>query len=167
MESPPCVLYGSAADSTGSLLSGVVTLNVKDPYADVSIPTYDSIKPSKSAPQKSPRPGRRKSAIGSTLSTTFSQLAVAQSQATASSQKTTPSPSPSNTKIMNGYTKISVTSVSLTFVQKIHFHKPFTPDTSSIQSCTNCRTKLTDMKSWPIQKAPQDKPCLLYTSRCV
>ncbi|CCC71709.1 hypothetical protein NCAS_0I00410 [Naumovozyma castellii] len=163
VESPPCVLYGSAADSTGSLLSGVVTLNVKDPYADVSIPTYDSIKPSKSAPQKSPRPGRRKSAIGSTLSTTFSQLAVAQSQATASSQKTTPSPSPSNTKIMNGYTKISVTSVSLTFVQKIHFHKPFTPDTSSIQSCTNCRTKLTDMKSWPIQKAPQDKPVGAHT----
>lgn len=36
VESPPCVMYGSMTESTGALLSGVLNLNIKDPYSNLN-----------------------------------------------------------------------------------------------------------------------------------
>ncbi|CCD23014.1 Ldb19p NDAI_0A08610 [Naumovozyma dairenensis CBS 421] len=187
IESPPCVLYGPATDSTGALLSGVLNLTIKDPYSNIAVPSYDSIRSTKSQNNvnTSPTKLRRKSTLGSTLSTTFSHLSLstptltpssstANSNVNASNVPTTAtsailstaasSSSIPNTKtIINGYTKISVTSVTLTLIQKIHYHKPFVPDSQQINTCMNCRTKITDMKNWNIQKTAQSKSVGTHT----
>ena len=43
IESPPCVLYGNATDSTGAILGGVLNVKVKDPYSHLSL-IDDSVK---------------------------------------------------------------------------------------------------------------------------
>lgn len=140
IESPPCVLYGSASESSGALLSGLLTLSIKDPYD--SEPNSGSITPVSS------RDGKRKSGLGS-LSSTLSHLSL-------SSAQLSPVPSGTNLKIMSGYTKVTITSVTLTFVQKVQYHKPFLPDGHSFHSCMNCKSKTTDMKTWRIQDGAQD-----------
>ncbi|CDF90581.1 related to Protein LDB19 [Zygosaccharomyces bailii ISA1307] len=144
IESPPCVLYGSATESSGALLSGLVTLKIKNPYCSTHMG-------SSVTPVTSTDKSKRKSTLGTTLSSTFSNLSVTNSQPTSLS----PSPS-SNLQIMAGYTKVTITSVTLTLVQKVHFHKPFVPDLHSAQSCMNCQSKTTDMKNWVIQKTSKD-----------
>lgn len=140
IESPPCVLYGSATESSGALLSGLLSLSVKDPYE--SEPNSAPISPVSS------REGKRKSGLGS-LSSTLSHLSL-------SSAQVSPVQSTTNLKIMTGYTKVTITSVTLTFVQKVHYHKPFLPDGHSFHSCMNCKSKTTDMKTWRIQDTAQD-----------
>lgn len=141
IESPPCVLYGAATESSGALLSGLLTLNIKDPYATESIAS--SITPVNSSD------GKGRNTLSSTLSTTLSHLSL-------SSPTLSPVQSSTNMKIMSGYTKVAVKSVTLTLVQKFHFHKPFLPDLHSAQTCMNCKSKTTDMKRWEIQKTVTD-----------
>lgn len=141
IESPPCVLYGSATDSTGCLLSGLLSLTIKDPYGvDQSSPTITPVISKES---------KRKSTLQSTLSTTFSHLSL-------NTPPISPAQSSTNLKIMSGYTKVNVTSVTLTIVQKVKYHKPFLPDLHSVQTCMNCKCKTKDMKSWAIQKSASD-----------
>lgn len=140
IESPPCVLYGSATESSGALLSGLLTLSVKDPYESET--NSGSITPVNS------KDGKRKNGLSS-LSSTLSHLSL-------SSAQVSPVQSSTNLKIMSGYTKVTITSVTLTFVQKVQYHKPFLPDGHSFHSCMNCKTKNTDMKTWIIQDAAQD-----------
>lgn len=150
IESPPCVLYGSATESSGSLLSGLLSLRVKNPYD--SMQTGGSVTPVTSGENK------RKSTVGVNLSNAFSNLSVSNSQPASLS----PVPS-SNLQIMAGYTKVTVTSVMLTLVQKVHFHKPFMADLHSIQTCMNCQSKTTNLKSWDIQKNSKDLPVGKYS----
>lgn len=150
IESPPCVLYGTATESSGALLSGLLSLRVKNPY--------DSIQMGGSVTPVTSGEGKRKSAIGVNLSNTFSNLSVSNSQPASLS----PAPS-SNLQIMAGYTKATVTSVTLTLVQKVHFHKPFTADLHSVQTCMNCQSKTTDIKSWDIQRGSKDLPVGKYS----
>ncbi|CAR27728.1 hypothetical protein ZYGR_0N02140 [Zygosaccharomyces rouxii] len=150
IESPPCVLYGTATESSGSLLSGLVSLRVKNPY--------DSVQMGSSVTPVTSRENKRKSTVGVNLSNAFSNLAV------SNSQPATLSPAPSsNLQIMAGYTKVTVTSVMLTLVQKVHFHKPFMADLHSIQTCMNCQSKTTDIRSWDIQKNAKDLPVGNYS----
>lgn len=143
IESPPCVLYGSATESSGALLSGLLTLDIRDPYETES--TSETITPVSS------RDGKHKNLLGSSLSSTFSHLSL-------SSPTMSPVASSANLKIFSGYTKVCITSVTLTFVQKVQVHKPFLPDGQSFHSCMNCKTKTTNMKTWDIQKNSQDMP---------
>lgn len=141
IESPPCVLYGSATESSGALLSGLLTLDIRDPYD--SEPASESITPVGS------RDGKHKSLLGSSLSSTLSHLSL-------SSPTMSPTGSSANLKIMSGYTKVCITSVTLAFVQKVRVHKPFLPDGQSFHSCMNCKTKTVNMKTWEIQTSAQD-----------
>ncbi|QLQ81679.1 hypothetical protein HG537_0F04400 [Torulaspora globosa] len=143
IESPPCVLYGSATESSGALLSGLLTLDIKDPYENET--HSELISPVNS------RDGKHKNGLGSSLSSTLSHLSL-------SSPNMSPVGSLANLKIMSGYTKVCITSVTLTFVQKVQIHKPFLPDGQSFHSCMNCKTKTTNMKTWEIQKSAQDMP---------
>lgn len=141
IESPPCVLYGSPTESSGCLLSGLLTLNIKDPYeteqkADLLTPVVS-------------KESKRKSTLQSTLSTTFSHLSI-------NSPTVSPVQSSTNLKIMGGYTKVTITKVSLTLVQKVQYGKPFLPDLPSVQACMNCKCMTKDMKSWDIENASTD-----------
>ncbi|CAI4064808.1 hypothetical protein N7582_002797 [Saccharomyces uvarum] len=155
IESPPCVLYGSATESSGAVLSGLFTVKVIDPYKSSEDKSLKTTESNASAKNKNLK---RKSTFGSALTSRLSNLSVSTSNISPSTSSTSlsHSPTPANLRIMAGYTKIAITSVTLTLVQKIHFHKPFVPNVSSIQACMNCRTKTTNMKSWEIQKTTQD-----------
>ncbi|EDO14714.1 hypothetical protein Kpol_316p7 [Vanderwaltozyma polyspora DSM 70294] len=136
IESPPCVLYGAATDSSGAILNGILKLKVRDPYYDFSL-AQDSVSPVQS------NIGSR---LSTTLTTTFSNLAL-------SSNELSPNPSSNtNVQLLSGYTKIAVDSVTLKLIQIVHFHKTFVPDTQAIQTCKNCTTKTTKIKNWDIQK---------------
>lgn len=150
IESPPCVLYGSATESSGSILSGLLTVKVKNPY--------DSIQGGGSVTPVNSRENKRKSAIGVNVSNALSNLSVSTSHPSSLSAT-----SSSNFEIMTGYTKVNVTSVMLTLVQKVHFHKPFTADLHSVQTCMNCQSKTTNIKSWNIQENAKDLPVGKYS----
>ncbi|CAI4052312.1 hypothetical protein SKDZ_15G4570 [Saccharomyces kudriavzevii ZP591] len=155
VESPPCVLYGSAMESSGAVLSGLFTVTVIDPYSSNEEKSLKTTESNVSANTKSLK---RKSTFGSALSSRLSNLSASTSNISPSTSSTSlsHSPTPANLRIMAGYTKITITSVTLTLVQKVHFHKPFVPNVSSMQTCMNCKTKITNMKSWEIQKNTQD-----------
>lgn len=155
VESPPCVLYGSAMESSGAVLSGLFTVTVVDPYSSVEDKSLKNTESNVSTTSKSLK---RKSTFGSALSSRLSSLSASTSNISPSTSSTSISHSPTsaNLRIMAGYTKITITSVTLSLVQKIHFHKPFVPNISSMQTCMNCKTKITNMKSWEIQSNTQD-----------
>ncbi|QHS76402.1 Ldb19p [Saccharomyces paradoxus] len=155
IESPPCVLYGSATESSGAVLSGLFTVTVIDPYSSSEDKSLKITESNVSAATKSLK---RKSTFGSALSSRLSSLSTSTSNISlsTSSTSTSHSPTPANLRIMAGYTKITITSVTLSLVQKIHFHKPFVANVSSMQTCMNCKTKITNMKSWEIQRNTQD-----------
>ncbi|EJS41625.1 YOR322C [Saccharomyces arboricola H-6] len=155
IESPPCVLYGSAVESSGAVLSGLFTVTVIDPYSS-NEDKY--LKTSESNVSVSSKSLKRKSTFGTALSSRLSNLSGSSSalSPTTSSVSLSHSSTLANSRIMAGYTKITIMSVTLTLVQKINFHKPFVPNSSSIQTCMNCKTKITNMKSWEIQKNTQD-----------
>lgn len=171
IESPPCVMYGNATESSGALLSGLLNLKVKDPYKNndytgksnsgnnsklgVSVSTPLSPSSSFSGPTVNTSNTKRKSG----LFTTFSNLSVSTSNeqlnntgnSTASNSYKSGSSQISNQKILEGYTKVPIVNVTLSFVQTVHYHKPFLPDSQQIQTCKNCRKKITNMKTWNIQ----------------
>lgn len=199
IESPPCVMYGSATESSGALLSGLLNLKVKDPYKN------NKLTSTKSTPLRSTSAGSALSstsslnissssgaALGTTslntkrksgLFTSLSNLTIAPSNDSLSNSNNTISRSTdinksnniisngsksistrpkgkpaSNLKIMSGYTKLPIASVTLSLVQTIHYHKPFLPDNSHILSCNSCRKKVTAIKKWEIQTDVIDKP---------
>ncbi|KAH3686520.1 hypothetical protein WICPIJ_002498 [Wickerhamomyces pijperi] len=149
IESPPIILYGTPADSTGSLISGQLSLKVtaqgfKDQKSTGPTPT--SLTPQ--------RPGSKRSlssnAIPKALTATLSNLNI-----TAGSSSDTNIP-----KIMqNVKDHLSVESVVLSIEQNIHYSKPFLPQTSnSIQNCSGCRHKTVELARWDIMAQPHLLP---------
>ena len=130
IESPPCVLYGNAVDSSGALLAGILTLKVKKPSSEHS---NNGLRATKSNPSN-----YRKSTLGLTPEK-HSQVSL-------------------NSKTHeHGYKSISVNSVTLRFIQKVHYHMPFVPEVSNIQSCNKCKIKVTELQKWKIQTKLEDK----------
>ncbi|CCK72670.1 Ldb19p KNAG_0L00470 [Huiozyma naganishii CBS 8797] len=151
VESPPCVMYGTATESSGALLSGVFTLTVKDPHGRKGKHNSDTLGDERlAATNSADASDKRRSGLFST----FSNLAITNSnqgnQAGFNAAQSKP-------KIMSGYTKVKVKSVTLSLVQRVHYQKPFVPDTSAIQNCANCKNKITNMKVWQIQTMVLDK----------
>lgn len=170
IESPPCVMYGNATESSGALLSGLLNLKVKDPYKDngsvgrsnlgnnniLNVNTSASLN-SSSSQSGSINTSNTKRKSG--LFTTFSSLSASTSNnqsintmnSTTSNFYKSSSSQISNQKILEGYTKVPIVNVTLSFVQTVYYHKPFLPDSQQIQTCNNCRKKITNMRTWNIQ----------------
>lgn len=145
IESPPCVLYGSATESTGALLSGLLKLRVRSRSDHIS--HSEPLTPTTSHGRK------KKSSSGlNALSQTLSNLSLSNS---AMSPVTSPKPSRTSSMM---FTKVSVKSVSLSLVQKVRYTKPFVAHSSSIQSCLNCRMKQTELARWDIVKKETEIP---------
>lgn len=180
IESPPCVMYGSATESSGALLSGLLNLNIKDPYKknknnnsdgkNISSSGTNNLTSTISTPVSSTAGvvangsnSKRKSG----LFTSFSNLSMTTSNDPSNNILSTTSSNsnnnslqgtPSNLKILSGYTKLPIVEVTLSLVQTIHYHKPFLPESSQIQSCGNCKKKVTNIKTWDIQSDTINKP---------
>ena len=180
IESPPCVMYGNSTESSGALLSGLLNLKIKDPYKNnrnknssnsrnnnnnnnqlnVTLSTPLSSNPSISGHVNV---SNTKSKTG--LFTTFSNMSVStsneQSSSTMASTKSNAYKSGSsrisNQKILEGYNKIPIVNVTLALLQIVYYHKPFLPDSQQIQSCNNCKRKITSMKKWNIQSKIMNK----------
>ncbi|CCF57764.1 hypothetical protein KAFR_0D01180 [Kazachstania africana CBS 2517] len=156
VESPPCVMYGPAIDSPGAILSGVLTLTIKNPAktrrkVSSNKSGANSLKATLSSGNEQ---SRKKNAIGTSLSSYFGF-----SSATNSSVKQNmASTSSSAMEKGSSYKNLTIKSVSLKFIQKIHFSKPFVPENHHIQSCANCKRKITEMKQWKIQETSIVKP---------
>ncbi|SCU96428.1 LAMI_0F06524g1_1 [Lachancea mirantina] len=138
IESPPCVLYGSATESTGALLSGLLKLRVHDPFDTLF--RSEPLSPVTSSSRKK----KNVSNLNSALSHTLSHLSL-------SSPNITPTNSGTSLNFgLQKYTKICVKSVTLSFVQKVTYSKPFLPSVHAISSCMNCRSKTTELARWDI-----------------
>ena len=171
IESPPCVMYGNATESSGALLSGLFNLKVKDPYKNNC--KSNSVSDDKLSSTMSTPSSSSSSLQGLTSYTTrksgffpsFSNLSVSTSNdqlnntinTTSSNIYKSGSSRISNQKILEGYTKVSIASVTLALVQTVHYSKPFLPDSQQIQTCNNCRRKITNMKIWNIQSEIMNK----------
>lgn len=146
IESPPCVLYGSTTESTGALLSGLLKLQVKNPrdVRNQSAP----LSPVSSDSEKK----KLVSSLGTTLSQTLSHLSLSDHTHTfpTSSSNTNLSSSP--------YAKVTVTSVTLSLIQKVRFHKPFQPAHQTVMSCMNCKSKVTELARWEVVKKTTEIP---------
>ncbi|SCW01370.1 LAFE_0D11078g1_1 [Lachancea fermentati] len=146
IESPPCVLYGAATESTGSLLSGLLTLRVKSPI-DPSL-SSDSLTATTSASGKK----NALAGLNTSLSQTFSHLSL-------SNHAISPVTSAVNLKTHGQtYSKISVKTVTLSLIQKTRYKKPFQPSIPAAQSCMNCQLKTTELARWDIVTKETDIP---------
>ncbi|SMN20035.1 similar to Saccharomyces cerevisiae YOR322C LDB19 Protein involved in regulating the endocytosis of plasma membrane proteins by recruiting the ubiquitin ligase Rsp5p to its target [Maudiozyma saulgeensis] len=144
IESPPCVMYGNAVDSSGALLAGILTLKVKKPHS-LSQPTNAPLRATKSSPS----------------STTSSSSSLRKSTVTLSHEKNSQTSLSRQAQLASmeekSYKNIKVVAVTLRFVQKVHYHMPFVPESSSIQNCNKCKTKITELKKWKIQTKMEEK----------
>lgn len=138
LESPPIILYGTPVESTGSLISGQLSLKVtpeslKDQKGTTPTPTTLT-------PQ---RPVTKRAHSASAIQKTLSTLSITNNGGFSST---------SIPKIMqNVKDHLSVESVVLSLEQNIHYSKPFQPQTSStIQNCFNCRHKTVELARWDI-----------------
>ncbi|SCU84743.1 LANO_0C02256g1_1 [Lachancea nothofagi CBS 11611] len=137
VESPPCVLYGSVTESTGSLLSGLLKLRVRRPE--------DAISASEPLTPVSSHGRKKKTNTGfNSLSQTFSSLSLGNSSVGLAESPRPNKPPPFNVS------KIIVKSVSLSLVQKIHYAKPYVAQVSAIQSCPDCYSKVTELARWDV-----------------
>ena len=163
IESPPCVMYGTYTDSTGALLSGLLTLTVKDPLKrqdnrDASALTAATDTRSNSVPYSltslsnlAANLSTGSLNIKSHSRTSFTTTSPSPSPLQSSSSSST-SPSTTLSSSRRRYNGVTVTSVTLKLVQKIHYHKPFVPPVPVIQNCPNCTTKVRVLKTWDIQR---------------
>ncbi|CDO95332.1 unnamed protein product [Kluyveromyces dobzhanskii CBS 2104] len=148
IESPPCVLYGSATESSGALLGGLLTVSINDDL---------EMEPSRSTPL-TPVNSSQKRQIANSLSTSFSHLSLSHSshnQKSADNLKRLASMSNLITA-PNTVKSVVLNSVELSLIQKVHYEKPFRSSSAVFNSCTNCKTKMTEFHRWTIMNKPTE-----------
>ncbi|QEU58409.1 Ldb19 [Kluyveromyces lactis] len=151
IESPPCVLYGSATESSGALLGGLLTVTINDDLLE--------IQPCKSTPLTPVNSGQRKQLTNS-LTTSLSHLSLSHThhahyQKSGDNLKRLASMSNLITP-PKAVTSVSLNSVELSLIQKVHYEKPFRPSAAVLNTCTNCKTKITEFHRWTIMNKPTE-----------
>ncbi|KAM9922470.1 hypothetical protein OXX59_005796 [Metschnikowia pulcherrima] len=134
LESPPVVLYGHAHESTGSLISGVLTLEV------------NSQKP-KSVALNTLTP--QASASGLHPSTSASGLHP-QASATSIGSEFSNGDGHLLSPCTSSDVSVEVESVILSLVQTVHYTKPFIVSSNSVSSCKRCATRKSVLASWDV-----------------
>lgn len=128
LESPPVVLYGQAHESTGSIISGVLTLDIQPlrPHAasfglpaELTPQTSNSLQPFMSASSLSSATSLRPSVTTDSLQT-----------------------------VDSGEKMAEVDSVTLLLIQTTHYTKPFVASVSG--SCKSCATRKATLAQWDV-----------------
>ncbi|CCH58257.1 hypothetical protein TBLA_0A04630 [Henningerozyma blattae CBS 6284] len=131
IESPPCVLYGSATNSPGSLLSGLFKLRVRHTSETDSQVSRSVL---------------HKNALTKTTSNNGLRKSKSLNQTTLKSF-----PDIIETDVKES---VLIQNVTLQLIQTIYYENPFIPSNSNIQRCKDCKIKKTVLKEWEIQSQP-------------
>lgn len=150
IESPPCVLYGSATESSGALLGGLLTVTINDGL-EIEAPRSTPLTPVNSNQRKQ---------LTNSLTTSLSHLSFSHnhgSNHSKSGDSLKRLGSMSNiVPSAKTVTTIKINSVELSLIQKVHYEKPFRPAQATFNSCTNCKTKMTEFHRWTIIDKPTE-----------
>ncbi|KAF6007630.1 hypothetical protein HII12_004520 [Brettanomyces bruxellensis] len=128
VESPPIMLYGKPAESSGALFNGALVLDV---FARNSKDIRELLESrsgtaANSMPVSPVMPPATPDGLGPTAS--VGQL--------------------SRQQLRRGY--VELRQVKLYFLQVVRYSKPFLPHSSSLQHCGACRRKVTELASWDV-----------------
>lgn len=120
LESPPLALYGHAHESSGSIISGVLTLDVE--------------------PRLSPQTSHSPLVPYSSMSTMSSSVPDSNPLRQVQSANT-------ESDVVD---ETLIDSVVLTLVQTVHYTKPFMVSSNTIHSCSDCNTRKTTLARWDV-----------------
>ncbi|VUG17244.1 DEBR0S2_02102g1_1 [Brettanomyces bruxellensis] len=128
VESPPIMLYGKPAESSGALFNGALVLDV---FARNSKDIRELLESrsgtaANSMPVSPVMPPATPDGLGPTAS--VGQL--------------------SRQQLRRGY--VELRQVKLYFLQVVRYSKPFLPHSSLLQHCGACRRKVTELASWDV-----------------
>lgn len=133
VESPPIILYGQPHESSGSIISGLLSLDIKLPQAGQLHPTSSHPTPTQS--HSNSRVSTPVRELSSPNLTTVSSHASMASLAT-----NTPPP----------FEEFELESVTLLLVQTIRYTRPFLIPSSSVNSCKDCSVKKNVLARWDV-----------------
>mgnify|MGYP003365759443 CR=1 FL=1 len=128
IESPPIMLYGKPADSSGALFNGAVVLDVFPKNSKDIREMLES------------RTGVAGNSVP--VSPTFSMATSNGLGPTASVSQL------SQEQLRTDY--VELRQVKLYFLQVVRYSKPFLPHSSTIQHCSRCCHKVTELASWDV-----------------
>ncbi len=128
VESPPIMLYGKPAESSGALFNGALVLDVfaKNSKDIRELLESRSGTAANSMPVSPVMPPATPDGLGPTAS--VSQL--------------------SRQQLRRDY--VELRQVKLYFLQVVRYSKPFLPHSSALQHCSTCRRKVTELASWDV-----------------
>ncbi|CDR44701.1 CYFA0S15e01706g1_1 [Cyberlindnera fabianii] len=145
LESPPIIMYGLPNESTGSLLSGQLVV-------DIPKEAFQSQRPS----------NKRTLSSGGALNqlqSTLSNLNITPSQSHSASPLTSANNSSTNlVSLLNMKDHILMNSIQLILVQKVHYAKPFLPPSNTLATCNSCKKKSTELARWDIMSQAHNLP---------
>lgn len=160
LESPPVILYGPPNESSGSLISGQLHIEIpKDSFIHQSPASGTSSVGGNSSTRPSNKRTHSASALHATLSSTLSNLNLSPSH----SRDVSPVHSNNNSYtnlagLMNVKDHVLVNSVQLSLVQKITYAKPFLPPSNTLANCSSCKKKSTELARWDILTQAHNLP---------
>ncbi|AMD18692.1 HBL210Wp [Eremothecium sinecaudum] len=132
IESPPCVLYGSALESTGALLNGLLILDVKK-KAELTGTDWHGLKLSS-----------RLGSYSMSKSRAGGKAPVRQHSAVGGS---------AYSPVDETEEGVYLTGLKLRMIQHVRYGKPFVPNSHVIASCGSCKKRDTDLAKWDVLKA--------------
>ncbi|GME81401.1 unnamed protein product [Ambrosiozyma monospora] len=131
IESPPLVLFGPVAECTGALFSGALVVDI--------LPSDEP--PLTSSSSQAPVTGP---AMGSSSLDSDAELAAIASTMSISRL--------SQQQLTHDYVQIK--KVQLALIQIVEYGKPFLTNSSTLCSCPNCTTKITELARWDVLTKP-------------
>ncbi|ODV94674.1 hypothetical protein PACTADRAFT_81239 [Pachysolen tannophilus NRRL Y-2460] len=131
IESPPIMLYGTHSESTGSILSGLLKLEISD--------DSDNLVSTKS---------------DNSISSVISGHSISASASALSLHRTRDGGG--NIVSGNGNSFITIHSVKLSLIQTIQYGKPFLPPSNTLASCDNCRKWTNELARWDVLTQPTE-----------
>lgn len=162
LESPPVILYGPPAESSGSLISGQLNIEIpKDSFVNQTPSSGASSAGGNGTSTSRPSTKRTHStnALHATLSNTLSNLNLSPSHSRDISPVHSNNNSYTNLAgLMNIKDHVLVNSVQLSLVQKITYAKPFLPPSNTLANCSSCKKKSTELARWDILTQAHNLP---------
>jgi len=157
LESPPVILYGPPNESSGSLISGQLHIEIpKDAFKHSSTTSSSG---TSSASRPSNKRTHSSNTLQATLSNTLSNLNLSPSHSRDISPVQSTNNSYTNLAgLMNIKDHVLVNSVQLCLVQKIQYAKPFLPPSNTLANCSSCKKKSTELARWDILTQAHNLP---------
>ncbi|KAL3234505.1 Protein LDB19 [Nakaseomyces bracarensis] len=133
VQSPPCVLYGSATDSTGSLICGQFVLKIKDPFKDRFVYSVNDSSDVRSPPQQQQQLQQQQQ---QQQNNGYDNISITTVQLRFVQKVTYSKPFIPDASVSASSTALQLPAAAA----------------NNIINCKNCHVKYTSLKTWDIQK---------------